>query len=30
MDYLSLPIMFVGNITETISFHVGPADCRCL
>lgn len=24
MDYLSLPIMFVGNITETISFHVGP------
>jgi hypothetical protein len=24
MDYLQLPIMFVGNITETISFHVGP------
>jgi hypothetical protein len=24
MDYLSLPIMFVGNVTETISFHVGP------
>jgi len=24
MDYLSLPIMFVGNLTETISFHVGP------
>jgi hypothetical protein len=24
MDYLSVPIMFVGNLTETISFHVGP------
>ena len=24
MDYLSVPIMFVGNVTETISFHVGP------
>lgn len=24
MDYISLPIMFVGNITETLSFHVGP------
>ncbi|MBD2767511.1 PorT family protein [Hymenobacter sp. BT664] len=24
MDYLTLPVMYVGNITETISFHVGP------
>jgi len=24
MDYLMLPVMYVGNITETISFHVGP------
>ena len=24
MDYVSVPVMFVGNITETISFHVGP------
>ncbi|MBF9238631.1 PorT family protein [Hymenobacter sp. BT683] len=24
MDYISLPVMFVGNVTETISFHVGP------
>jgi len=24
MDYLSVPIMFVGNVTETLSFHVGP------
>ncbi|MCC3154477.1 porin family protein [Hymenobacter sp. BT770] len=24
MDYISLPIMYVGNVTETISFHVGP------
>ena len=23
-DYLMLPILFVGNVTETISFHVGP------
>ncbi|WP_375417151.1 porin family protein [uncultured Hymenobacter sp.] len=24
LDYLQLPILFVGNVTETISFHVGP------
>ncbi|WP_345123764.1 porin family protein [Hymenobacter antarcticus] len=24
MDYVMLPIMYVGNVTETISFHVGP------
>lgn len=24
LDYLSLPVLFVGNITETLSFHVGP------
>ncbi len=24
MDYLMLPVMFVGNVTETISFHIGP------
>ena len=24
MDYLSLPIMYVGNFTENLSFHVGP------
>ncbi|WP_426059894.1 porin family protein [Hymenobacter sp. B1770] len=24
MDYLMLPIMFVGNVTETLSFHIGP------
>jgi hypothetical protein len=24
MDYLSVPVMFVGNVTETISFHLGP------
>jgi hypothetical protein len=24
MDYIMLPVMFVGNVTETISFHVGP------
>ncbi|ALW85153.1 hypothetical protein AUC43_08635 [Hymenobacter sedentarius] len=24
LDYLELPILFVGNVTETISFHVGP------
>ncbi|WP_081867631.1 porin family protein [Hymenobacter sp. IS2118] len=24
MDYISLPVMFVGNFTETLSFHVGP------
>jgi hypothetical protein len=24
MDYLMLPIMYVGNVTETLSFHVGP------
>ena len=24
LDYLELPIMFVGNITETLSFHLGP------
>jgi hypothetical protein len=23
-DYLLLPVMFVGNLTETLSFHVGP------
>lgn len=23
-DYLQLPILFVGNVTETISFHLGP------
>ena len=24
LDYLELPILFVGNITETLSIHVGP------
>jgi hypothetical protein len=24
MDYLQVPIMYVGNFTETLSFHVGP------
>ncbi len=24
LDYLELPILFVGNLTETISLHVGP------
>lgn len=24
LDYLELPVLFVGNITETISFHIGP------
>ena len=24
LDYLSLPILYVGNFTENLSFHVGP------
>ena len=24
MDYLLLPVMYVGNFTETLSFHIGP------
>lgn len=24
MDYISLPIMYVGNFTKDLSFHVGP------
>jgi hypothetical protein len=24
LDYLEVPILFVGNITETLSFHIGP------
>ena len=24
LDYIQLPLLFVGNITETLSFHVGP------
>lgn len=24
LDYLSLPILYVGNVTENISFHIGP------
>ena len=24
LDYIELPVMFVGNITETLSFHLGP------
>jgi hypothetical protein len=24
LDYLSVPVLYVGNITENISFHVGP------
>lgn len=24
LDYLQVPVMFVGNITETLSFHIGP------
>lgn len=24
LDYYELPVLFVGNITETLSFHLGP------
>jgi hypothetical protein len=24
LDYLALPVLFVGNITETLSLHLGP------
>jgi hypothetical protein len=24
LDYLALPVLFVGNITETLSIHLGP------
>lgn len=24
MDYIQVPLLFVGNLTETLSFHVGP------
>jgi hypothetical protein len=24
LDYYELPVLFVGNITETLSFHIGP------
>jgi hypothetical protein len=24
MDYLLLPVMYVGNVTDNISFHIGP------
>lgn len=24
LDYVQLPLLFVGNITETLSFHLGP------
>lgn len=24
LDYLSLPVLYVGNVTENISFHIGP------
>ena len=24
LDYLELPVLFVGNVTETLSFHLGP------
>ena len=24
LDYIELPVMFVGNITETLSLHLGP------
>lgn len=24
LDYLELPVLFVGNVTETLSFHIGP------
>lgn len=24
MDYISLPVMYVGNFTDNLSFHVGP------
>lgn len=24
LDYLELPIMYVGNVTDNVSFHVGP------
>jgi hypothetical protein len=24
MDYLQVPVMYVGNFTETLSFHLGP------
>ena len=23
-DYLLVPVMYVGNVTETLSFHIGP------
>jgi hypothetical protein len=24
LDYFSLPVLYVGNVTENISFHIGP------
>ena len=24
LDYIAVPVLFVGNITETLSFHLGP------
>lgn len=24
LDYLEVPVLFVGNVTETLSFHLGP------
>ena len=24
LDYLSVPVLYVGNVTENISFHIGP------
>ncbi len=24
LDYIELPVLFVGNLTETLSFHLGP------
>ena len=24
LDYLEVPVLFVGNVTETLSFHIGP------
>ena len=24
LDYVEIPVLFVGNVTETISFHLGP------
>ena len=24
LDYIELPVLFVGNVTETLSFHLGP------